>query len=150
MKLKKAIFVIVICFLAILFSISLALRPAVVRASAVGKQVFTKTMLTTIALAVHTYYRDVGQWPESLDNLQENSKGIWYIDWGKYPPKQDGWHHPIMYKHFDSSLGFGSVSSYGSDGKPGGTGLDEDLEVRFGADFPTWEQIQTNKPNHPI
>jgi hypothetical protein len=149
MRVKKTILVIAICLLAVFFLVSFALHPAVVRASALGKQVFTKTTLTVTAVAVHTYYRDMGQWPSSLDDLQKNSKDIVYIDWGKYP-ERDGWHQPIIYKPFDSSVGYGSVASFGADGRPGGTGFDEDLEVRFGVDFPTWEQIQTNKPTYTL
>ena len=150
MKLRTRICLIVIaCVAALIALVAISITPAFVRASAAGRQASTKAMLTTTALAIHNYYRDIGQWPASLDDLQKNSKGIVYIEWGKYP-KQDAWRHALVYKSFDSALGYGLISSYGADGKPGGTGLDEDLESRFGVDFPTWEQIQTNKPNHTL
>src|SRR5438105_15339842 len=123
MKLRTRIFVIVVAFIAVA---ALAVVPRFVRASTVEKQVFTKTMLTITALAIHNFYQKEGRWPESLDTLQQSAKGIVYIDWGGYP-KQDAWRRKIIYKRFDPSLGFGTVSSYGADGKPGGEGFAEDL-----------------------
>jgi hypothetical protein len=40
----------------------------------------------------------------------------------------------LIYQPFDPAKGYGSVISYGSDGKPGGSGEAADIEVRFGAE----------------
>ena len=143
MKLRTRILVIVIAVIAIW---ALAVVPQWVQASKLSKQVFTKAALTGTAWAIYTFHRLEGRWPDSLDSLQKNDKGIMYINWGEYP-EQDAWRRKIIYGRFDPSLGFGTVSSYGADGKPGGEGFAEDLEVHFGLDFPTWEQIHPNAPN---
>ena len=44
----------------------------------------------------------------------------------------DAWGHNIAFVPFTPDRGFGSVMSYGRDGRPGGTGPDSDVEVRFG------------------
>ena len=112
-----------------------------VRTSGREKQLFTKTMLTVTSSAIQDFHQREGHWPDSLDDL-----GIKYIYWGRYP-EQDAWRRKIVYRRFDPGLGFGAVLSYGADGKPGGDGFAEDLEVRFGLDFPTMEQIQSHVPN---
>jgi len=47
------------------------------------------------------------------------------------PWDKDAWGRDVMLVSYDESLGYGKIVSYGRDGKPGGTGVDRDLEVRF-------------------
>ena len=146
MKLKSRILRVVICCAMVIAVVVAWIGPRVARASGARKQGITKAILSTVAMAIQRYYKETGRWPESLEDLQKNQKGGPYMVWGEYP-QQDAWRHKITYEHFDPSLGSGAVSSYGADGKPGGEGFAEDLQVRFGVDFPTWEQLITNAPH---
>jgi hypothetical protein len=43
----------------------------------------------------------------------------------------DCWDRKFIFSPFDEKLGYGRLISYGKDGKPGGSGDNRDLEVRF-------------------
>jgi hypothetical protein len=71
--------------------------------------------------------KERGAWPSSLAELQafradfeEGSKDMWDRD--------------VVFIPYNASLGYGQIISYGRDGKPGGTGADTDLEIRFPSD----------------
>ena len=71
------------------------------------------------------YKAQYGSWPSSLPQLQAWQPGL--VDtYGK-----DAWGHVIILVPYDESLGYGQLIGYGHDGKPGGTGDDRDLVVRF-------------------
>ncbi len=68
-------------------------------------------------------YHDVyGKWPTGLLPLARSGS-----------LEVDGWKRPLIYQPFDAAKGYGAVISFGRDGRPGGTGEDADLVVRFGA-----------------
>jgi general secretion pathway protein G len=92
----------------------------------------TKQLLSNVSRACNQYYLEHGESPASLVSLTNNPKGIAFMHWGK-EGTNDGWRHPIHFKPYDASLGYGSITSYGRDGRPGGDGDDADLEVRFEA-----------------
>lgn len=73
-----------------------------------------------------------GRWAESLDELmQQLALGTNGVEFGT-----DRWHQSPVYVPYDTSRGYGTVISYGKDGKPGGKGEDADIEVRFDAHTP--------------
>jgi hypothetical protein len=78
------------------------------------------------------YHNQYNAWPKSLTDLTNNPRNLvfFYCEGGMV----DGWRRPLLYQPFDPAKGYGAVISYGRDGRPGGSGEDADLEVRFGAD----------------
>ena len=90
----------------------------------------TRVVLDQIATASHVYFLDCRTWPPSMANLISNAQGIVYLRDSISEPK-DAWHNPIDYHPYDPKLGYGSVVSFGSDGKSGGWGRNSDIEVRF-------------------
>jgi general secretion pathway protein G len=113
----------------------------------------TYAQLHCVATASRIYRREIGEWPPSLAVLTNNSRGIIFIDWGQ-KGAHDAWGHPFAYSGFDVGRGYGSVLSYGRDGKLGGEGEDKDVEVRFTEDrmLIPWQvpdTILTNKPSTP-
>ena len=92
----------------------------------------TRVQLANAGIACDVYLAEFGEPPASLDDLVHNRENIVLMEWGKSGPN-DAWGNPIRFKPYDASLGYGSVLSYGCDGRPGGKGEDADIEVRFGA-----------------
>ena len=62
-------------------------------------------------------------WPERIPDVIDE-RIIKYV--GK-----DGWGNDVVYSGYSPERGFGTVTSYGADAKPGGEGPDEDIEARF-------------------
>jgi hypothetical protein len=91
----------------------------------------TQAILWSLVTAARSYYIEYQQWPKSLSDLTDNPKKMPFIDWASGEENKGGWGHPVIYVPFDESVGYGSVISYGRDGKLGGRGTDEDIEVRF-------------------
>lgn len=77
------------------------------------------------------YQAEYKSWPSSLVDLTNNSKNLNFVIFSDQGAV-DGWGHALIFQPFDAAKGYGVVISYGRDGKPGGTGADADLEVRFG------------------
>ena len=92
----------------------------------------TEVELHTIANASQQYFQEYGRWPTSLTNMigTGNPRKLVFLE-SDPTLGMDGWKHPMLYRPYDPKLGYGSVLSLGRDGKPGGTGDDADLEVRF-------------------
>jgi general secretion pathway protein G len=88
------------------------------------------TMRNIVAASViyESYY---GEWPTTLRDLDHNRSNIVFITWGQTGAK-DGWERPIEFHPYTPSRGYGRVVSLGRDGRPGGEGLDADLEETFG------------------
>ncbi len=96
-----------------------------------GGQPSTRMQLVNAAAACSVYSTHYGQQPASLWDLDHNRSNIMFIAWGK-SGTNDAWGRPIHFTPFDPALGYGSVMSYGRDGRVGGTGRDADIEFRFG------------------
>jgi hypothetical protein len=79
--------------------------------------------------AITNFNASMGRWPNSLGELESNSMKTVFI----VPParSKDPWGNSFIYVPFNSATGFGRVISFGRDGKPGGIGLDADIERRF-------------------
>jgi len=84
----------------------------------------SRGIMNGVSEASEFYHDEHKTWPQSLADLTN----LIYCERGLV----DGWGHPLIYQPFDPAKGYGAVISYGRDGKPGGTGEDADLEVRFG------------------
>ena len=91
----------------------------------------TRVTLRNAAAAATAYQADFGEWPTSLAAINQNRSNWVLLRWSE-SGSNDGWGRPIQFRPVDSALGRGSVLSFGRDGCPGGKGLDEDIEERFG------------------
>lgn len=89
----------------------------------------TNMRLCTYQMATTNFFAVAGRWPTSATELVSNSMGLVFIY--PSPPARDGWGRQIVYEPYSSNAGYGKVVSYGRDGRPGGTGADADIEVRF-------------------
>ena len=89
----------------------------------------------------HKYEAQYSVWPSSLEQLRSFRPEL--VDWAKdaWGEGDNVWGRYVTLITYDKSLGYGEVVSYGRDGKPGGTGLDSDLVVRF----PTEANADWNK-----
>lgn len=87
------------------------------------KRYATCNMLLNLAASgCDGYKSSKGAYPDSLDQLNAYRDDI---------PHKDAWGHDFGFTAFDAAKGYGEVISYGQDGKPGGTGDDSDLVIRF-------------------
>ncbi len=113
---------------------SLALRIAVKRDLQQSKPYITYTRLMAVASDCDKFKAQYGAWPTSLDQLISFRPELstWARD--AWRAGDDVWGRYAILIQYDESLGYGEVVSYGRDGKPGGTGLDADLVVRFPTD----------------
>ena len=91
----------------------------------------TQQLVYSVGAACRQYCLEFGKSPASLADLTNNPGGLMLMIWGK-SGTNDGWGHPIRFVPYDAALGYGSVTSYGRDGRLGGTEIDADVEVRFG------------------
>jgi hypothetical protein len=90
----------------------------------------TRSMLQVYSAESWHFHDVYGQWPQRIDDFAHNPKAITFIH-SKALLSSDSWGHPWVYEPFDSGRGFGIARSLGRDGKPGGSGLDQDIELRF-------------------
>lgn len=81
----------------------------------------TYTTIIVIKRRTFAYIREHGRAPQKLEQLPTLT--------GYDNSISDGWENPIRYS-VDTS-GVVTVESFGSDGKPGGTGYAEDIIVSF-------------------
>ncbi len=93
--------------------------------------IIRKWQLEQIAVGCVYYFADYHSWPTNLQNLYKNgnARHLVFVNC----QTNDAWGHSIMYESFDNARGFGLLKSLGRDGNPGGTGLDQDIEIRFNA-----------------
>lgn len=87
----------------------------------VGK---AKAQISNFKTAIVSYKLEYKKFPESLDALVNNPKGIKYLDSSTIP--KDPWNNDYQYS-VDGGRGF-QVLSYGADGAPGGSGYDGDID----------------------
>jgi general secretion pathway protein G len=88
-----------------------------------------KTQMTTLAASIDQYQSDVGELPDSLEQLSKapaNADG-WLGPYAKAEELKDPWHHAIEYRKPGANEQPYSLTSLGVDGKPGGEGVDKDL-----------------------
>ena len=90
----------------------------------------TRCVLKQVAAASYLYHESYGEWPKNTEAFTNNPKNITFFEMPQ-GTILDAWHRPVLYKPFQTNLGYGAAISLGRDGKPGGTGLDADIEFRF-------------------
>lgn len=88
----------------------------------------TYTRLMGIAEGCDKYKAQYDSWPSSLSQLQKGHPEL--VD----PWDKDGWGRELVLVPYNETRGYGEIISYGRDAKPGGTGDNRDLEVRFPTD----------------
>lgn len=91
--------------------------------------ILRRLQLRQVALGCVYYFAQYKSWPTNIDNLfpNRNPRHIRAVN----ESTNDVWGQPIIYEPFDSARGYGFVKSLGRDGKPGGIGFDQDIEIRF-------------------
>lgn len=90
----------------------------------------TRATLRSVATASRFYHQEYGRWPVAVTDFTNNPRKLIFLELGP-DGVPDGWRRPVQYRPFDSAQGYGSVSSLGKDGRTGGIGADEDMEIRF-------------------
>jgi general secretion pathway protein G len=87
-----------------------------------------KTQLTTLAASIDQYQSDVGELPDSLQQLvAAPQKDGWLGPYAKTEELKDPWHNAIEYRKPGADERPYSLTSLGVDGRPGGDGVDKDL-----------------------
>lgn len=145
-KVKKGITLIeILIVLSILGILILIVMPVVGRIINVYKFNATETQMKQLSEAIlgnpavnkenkrieGGYFGDTGELPPTLDDLVTNVSGVpgWngpYIENNNGAYKKDGWGNPFVY---NSSAG--TITSYGSDGVPGGSGYAADITYQI-------------------
>lgn len=100
--------------------------------SQVGKSEVTvaKSQIDSFAKALDSFRLDVGRFPTTEEGLgaltvkPSNTKN-WSGPYLRKDVPSDPWGRPFVYRQTEQ--GDFSITSYGRDGKPGGTGIDEDI-----------------------
>ena len=88
-----------------------------------------KTQMTSLAASIDQYQSDVGDLPDSLEQLVKppaNADG-WLGPYAKAEELKDPWHNAIEYRKPGADDRPFSLTSLGVDGKTGGDGVDKDL-----------------------
>jgi hypothetical protein len=119
---SAAIFIIIVAY-----GISFVIRVIRINEKMVSdmRQSVSCSVLLKIANACDDYKTFNGRWPKSLSELQTGPPSCASASW------TDGWGRTVIFVPYSHALGYGKVISYGRDGKPGGIGLDGDIEIRY-------------------
>ena len=89
------------------------------------------TQLQSLSAQVDQYQADVGNYPESLEQLVKspgNAPG-WLGPYAKASDFSDPWHNQIEYRRPGDDEAAYKLTSLGADGKPGGEGVDKDVSA---------------------
>lgn len=88
-----------------------------------GDQAKAKAEIRNLMTAVEMYRMKFKSYPDSLEALVNNSKGIRFLDTTRIP--SDPWNNPYIYTlHGPREY---TIVSYGADGRPGGSGYEADI-----------------------
>ena len=87
--------------------------------------------LLEIAAGCRAYHMEYNVWPDSLGQLDvsNNVRNLPFFE--SRHPGRDEWGNPYVYQSYDPAKGYGTIMSYGSDGRPGGRGDAADLVIHF-------------------
>ncbi|AWL11204.1 Type II secretion system protein [Saliniradius amylolyticus] len=94
-----------------------------------SKQSTAKAQMQMLETSLDTYYLDIGQYPESLDELWQSDKEGWD---GPYVRKQvpnDPWGNPYILEVPGPNGMAYQIRSLGKDGRVGGEDENADIEV---------------------
>ena len=88
-----------------------------------------QTQMSSLAASIDQYQSDVGELPESLQQLVSAPSDAdgWLGPYGKADDFKDPWRNAIEYRKPGADDKPYSLTSLGVDGKPGGDGVDKDL-----------------------
>ena len=88
-----------------------------------------KAQVQTTADKIEQYKMDVGQYPAKLDDLVTQPSGVagWLGPYAKAVETKDPWGNPIEYKLPGEGGKAYSLTSFGRDGKAGGSSVDADI-----------------------
>ena len=101
--------------------------PALINIKITTTEVRTHAQVIALSASCELYYKEYKRWPTSLEEIKNNPKQLLIFEGDFY----DGWRRPLIFRPYDSRLGYGSILSLGKDGKPGGKGSNADLEEKF-------------------
>ena len=87
------------------------------------------TQIDRLAMAVETYYMDTNSFPETLDQLVDNSSGTdgWNGPYVKRSILKDPWNREYVYL-YPGEKGQFDIISLGADGQVGGDDTDADID----------------------
>ncbi len=88
-----------------------------------GDQAKAQSEIRTLMTAVEMYRMKFKQYPESLEALVNNPKGVKFLDQEKIP--LDPWNNPYVYT-LQGPREY-TIASYGADGRSGGSGYEADI-----------------------
>lgn len=89
-----------------------------------------QTQMTLLETSLKTYRLDLGNYPETLDELRVSDKPNWA---GPYLPKDvplDPWGNPYVYRMPGDNGAPFTLMSYGADGREGGEDLNADIVLQ--------------------
>jgi general secretion pathway protein G len=106
--------------------------PKVLQKADVAKKVSVRQQLNSFNTALGAYKLDTSLFPtteQGLKALREKPEGV--NSWqGPYLPQEvpsDPWSRPYIYKYPGEHGDEPDIMSYGADGQPGGTDMNEDI-----------------------
>ena len=87
------------------------------------------SQIDRLAMAVETYYMDTNAFPDTLDQLVENSGGVggWNGPYVKKSILKDPWNREYVYQ-YPGEKGQFDITSLGADGQPGGEDNNADID----------------------
>jgi len=87
------------------------------------------SQIDRLAMAVETYYMDTNTFPDTLEQLVENSGGVggWNGPYVKKSILKDPWNREYVYQ-YPGEKGQFDISSLGADGQPGGEDTNADID----------------------
>ncbi len=95
----------------------------VINAMDEGDQAKAKAEIRTLMTAVEMYRMKFKEYPDSLEALINNPKGLKFLDQESIP--NDPWNNPYQYT-LTSAREY-TIVSYGADKRQGGSGYDADI-----------------------
>ena len=121
----------VVCFLPCVILTGLLATlvvPQVVKNLLVADQQKAKASLLIVSAAIEQYaIQNDGRYPDRIEDLLErDEEGSTYLVLRSVP--LDPWGHAYLYEPPPPGTADYRVLTYGADGKPGGEGLDQDLD----------------------
>jgi hypothetical protein len=108
------------------------------------KPAITYNGLSYAAFCCDRYYEQRGVWPTTLQELRAFKRDLPEVT-------IDAWGHDFILEPYNATTGYGQLTSYGRDGKPGGAlEPDKDLKVRFPLDRnQTWNDQERGHVKRP-
>lgn len=107
--------------------------PRLFQHGAEARVVAAKQQIAAYQLALGQYKLDTGTYPpteQGLNALRQQPPGVeqWHGPYLEKDVAPDPWSHPYLYKFPGDHGDEPDIISYGSDGQPGGTGTDADID----------------------